>query len=154
MGQQKHEQGLIYHQNDLLKEFSSHWRGLFILMAYMALWTNVTRRQLTSMTSKERCLGTFNLKLLFNINKLFFNLKLLFNINTLFFLELIRGGLQMFSLSTFHILGKSQHLSYPIQSLGYLLFNRSALLKLSLAEESPGDLVKMQVLILQDFGGV
>lgn len=87
-----HEQGLIYHWNDLLKEFSSHWRGLFILMAYIALWTNVTIRQLTSMASKEGCLGTFNLKLLFNVSKLFF-------------LELIRGWLLMFMLSTFHILG-------------------------------------------------
>lgn len=68
------------------------------------LWTNVTIRQLTSMASKEGHLGTLNVKLLFNVNKLAF-------------LELIRGNLLMFILITFPIFGDTE-------SLGYLLFNR------------------------------
>lgn len=52
----------------------------------------MTLRQLTSMASKEGHLGILNLKLIFNVNKLFF-------------LELIREGLLMFLLGTFHILG-------------------------------------------------
>lgn len=51
----------------------------------------MTLRQLISMASKKGCLGNFNLKLLFNVNKLFF-------------LELIRGG-----STDVH----SRHLSYP-----------------------------------------
>ena len=51
----------------------------------------MTIRQLISMASKKGCVGNFNLKLLFNVNKLFF-------------LELIRGG-SMFILGTFHIPG-------------------------------------------------
>lgn len=54
----------------LLKELSSHWRGLFIPMMYVDKWINVTIRHLTSMASKEGHLGTLKLKLLFNVNKL------------------------------------------------------------------------------------